>query len=59
MELGSWIDPSNFNPGIIAPCLHLLPSTATAPSGCTRRTTWRKKDWIPNVDLDDGALVFE
>ena len=58
MPLRPWIDPENFNPGYLRRGLHLLPQQGDHAPWLHTQDYWREKDWIPTVDLDDGALVF-
>ena len=59
MPLRPWVDPANFNPGYLRRGLHLLPQQGDRAPWLHTQDYWREKDWIPNVDLDDGALAFE
>jgi monooxygenase len=59
MPLGPWVDPDNFNPGYLTRSLHLMPKQGD-------RDPWRllheyneEKAILPNVDFDDGTLVFK
>jgi monooxygenase len=59
MELLPWIDPENFNPGYVTRSLHLMPKQGS-------NGPWRHdndfavdRHELPEVDLDDGALLFK
>ena len=59
MPLGPWVDPDNFNPGYLTRSLHLMPKQGD-------RDPWRllheyneERAILPNVDFDDGTLVFK
>ncbi|HVF32388.1 MAG TPA: NAD(P)/FAD-dependent oxidoreductase [Acidimicrobiales bacterium] len=59
MVLGPWVDPDEFNPGYLTRSMHLMPKQGD-------RDPWRllhdytlEQQLLPNVDLEDGALVFK
>ena len=58
MELGSWIDPENFNPGYLTRGLHLLPQQGDLEPWTHKQDYWVEKDELPAADLDDGTLVY-
>ena len=59
MPLKPWVDPENFNPGYLRRGLHLLPQQGDHTPWLHTQDYWREKDWMRDVDLDDGALAFE
>ncbi len=59
MELGSWIDPENFNPGYLMRSQHLMPKRGDKPEWQHTQDYWTEKTELPAVDLDDGCLIFE
>jgi cation diffusion facilitator CzcD-associated flavoprotein CzcO len=59
MELGSWIDPENFNPGYLMRSQHLMPKRGDKPEWQHTQDYWTEKTELPAVDLDDGCLVFD
>ncbi len=59
MELGSWIDPENFNPGYLMRSQHLMPKRGNKPEWQHTQDYWVEKDALPALDLDDGCLVYE
>ena len=59
MELGSWIDPENFNPGYLMRSQHLMPKRGDKPEWQHTQDYMTEKDTLPVADLDDGCLVYE
>jgi cation diffusion facilitator CzcD-associated flavoprotein CzcO len=59
MELGSWIDPENFNPGYLMRDMHLLPKRGDKREWQHTQDYWAEKDEIPAIDLDDKAFVYK
>lgn len=59
MELGSWIDPDNFNPGYLMRSQHLMPKRGAKPEWQHSQDYWVEKDVLPAVDLDEGCLLFD
>jgi cation diffusion facilitator CzcD-associated flavoprotein CzcO len=59
MELGSWIDPENFNPGYLMRSQHLMPKSGDKPEWQHTQDYMAEKDTLPAVDLDDGCLIFD
>jgi cation diffusion facilitator CzcD-associated flavoprotein CzcO len=59
MPLLPWIDPENFNPGYITRGMHLLPKRGDKPEWQHTQDYWNEKDWLPAIDLDDAAFVYE
>jgi cation diffusion facilitator CzcD-associated flavoprotein CzcO len=59
MEIGSWIDPENFNPGYLMRSQHLMPKRGDKPEWQHTQDYWAEKDALPALDLDDGCLVYE
>ena len=59
MELGSWIDPENFNPGYLTRSQHLMPKSGNKPEWQHTQDYWTEKTALPAIDLDDGCLVYD
>ncbi len=58
MELSSWIDPENFNPGYLMRSMHLLPKRGDKPEWQHSQDYWREKDEFPAIDLDGAEFVY-
>jgi cation diffusion facilitator CzcD-associated flavoprotein CzcO len=58
MELGSWIDPENFNPGYLMRGMHLLPKRGATHEWQHTQDYWTEKDEFPAIDLDDPVFVY-
>lgn len=58
MELKSWIDPEDFNPGYLMRDMHLLPKRGEKREWQHSQDYWNEKDEIPKIDLDDAAFVY-
>lgn len=52
MELLSWIDPDNFNPGYLMRSMHLLPKRGNKHEWQHTQDYWVEKDEIPAIDLE-------
>ena len=59
MELGSWIDPDNFNPGYLMRSQHLMPKRGDKPEWQHTQDYWTEKTELPALDLDDGCLIYD
>ncbi len=59
MELLPWIDPDNFNPGYLMRSMHLMPKRGDRLEWQHTQDYAAEKEYFPNVDLDDGCLVYE
>ncbi|HEX2850169.1 MAG TPA: NAD(P)/FAD-dependent oxidoreductase [Acidimicrobiales bacterium] len=59
MALGPWVDPDNFNPGYLTRSMHLMPKQGDHDPWRLLHDYSAEKQILPNVDLDDGALVFK
>ena len=59
MELGSWIDPENFNPGYLMRSQHLMPKRGDKPEWQHTQDYWAEKTELPALDLDDGCLIYD
>jgi len=59
MELSSWIDPDNFNPGYLMRSVHLMPKKGDKPEWQHTQDYWTERETLPAADLDDGCLVYE
>ena len=55
----AWMDPDNFNPNYLMRSVHLLPKRLDRPEWQHSQDYWAEKDVLPEVDLDDGCLIFE
>lgn len=53
-----WIDPENFNPGYITRGLHLLPRRIDRPEWQHTQDYTADRKTMPEIDLDDGTLVY-
>ncbi len=58
MELLSWIDPENFNPGYLMRAMDLLPRRGSKPEWQHTQDYWREKDEIPAIDLDGPEFAY-
>lgn len=58
MELLSWIDPEDFNPGYMMRGVHLMPKRGAKADWQHSQDYWTEKDAIPRIDLDDAAFVY-
>ncbi len=47
MEIGSWIDPENFNPGYLMRSQHLMPKRGDKPEWQHTQDYWTEKDALP------------
>jgi cation diffusion facilitator CzcD-associated flavoprotein CzcO len=59
MELRSWVEPDNFNPGYLTRNMHLMPKQGDHQPWIHTQDYWVDKELLPSVDLGDGTLVFE
>ncbi len=59
MELGSWIDPENFNPGYLMRSQHLMPKRGNKPEWQHSQDYDMEKDVLPAVDLDESCLAYD
>jgi hypothetical protein len=58
MELLSWIDPENFNPGYLMRAMPLLPKRGDKREWQHTQDYWGEKDEIPAIDLDGPEFVY-
>jgi cation diffusion facilitator CzcD-associated flavoprotein CzcO len=58
MQIGTWIDPENFNPGYMMRGMHLLPKRGSKPEWQHTQDYWAEKDEFPAIKLDDPAFVY-
>ncbi|WP_374575141.1 flavin-containing monooxygenase [Phenylobacterium sp.] len=58
MQLSSWIDPENFNPGYLMRNMHLLPQRGDKPEWQHTQDYWAEKKTLPEIDLDDPVFVY-
>ena len=59
MELKSWVEADNFNPGYLTRSMHLMPKQGDHMPWVHTQDYWIDKELLPAVDLDDGALDFD
>lgn len=59
MEIGSWIEPSNFNPNYLMRAQHLMPKSGTKSEWKHDQDYWTEKEILPLANLEDGCLRFE
>ena len=59
MQIGSWMDPENFNPNYLMRSQHLMPKSGTKSEWKHNQDYWLEKEELPNADLDDGCLIFD
>jgi cation diffusion facilitator CzcD-associated flavoprotein CzcO len=58
MQLLSWIDPENFNPGYLMRSMHLLPKRGDKPEWQHTQDYWAEKTQLPAIDLDGTEFVY-
>ena len=58
MQLKSWIDPENFNPGYLMRSMDKLPRRGDKPEWQHTQDYWREKDELPAIDLDGKEFVY-
>ena len=58
MEVGPWMDPSNFNPGYLMRSMHLLPKAGDKPEWRHTQDYWNERQFLPAEDFSDGCLRF-
>jgi cation diffusion facilitator CzcD-associated flavoprotein CzcO len=58
MQIGSWIDAENFNPGYMMRGIHLLPKAGSKPEWQHTQDYWAEKDEFPAIKLDDPAFIY-
>jgi cation diffusion facilitator CzcD-associated flavoprotein CzcO len=58
MELLSWIDPENFNPGYLMRAMPILPKRGDKREWQHTQDYWREKDEIPAIDLTGSEFVY-
>ena len=59
MEVGSWIEPSNFNPNYLMRAQHLMPKSGTKSEWKHDQDYWAEKEILPRANLEDGCLRYE
>ena len=59
MQLKSWIDPENFNPGYLMRSMDKLPQRGDKPEWQHTQDYWREKDELPAIDLDGKEFVYK
>lgn len=59
MNISSWIDPENFNPGYLMRRMHLMPKRGDKPEWQHTQDYWVEKEELPKIDLDDAAFVYK
>ncbi|MEZ5256295.1 MAG: NAD(P)/FAD-dependent oxidoreductase [Ilumatobacteraceae bacterium] len=58
MEILSWSDADEFNPGYLLRAADQLPRRGTKPQWEHSQDYWTEKDTFATADLDDGCLVY-
>ena len=58
MELSSWIDPENFNPGYLMRSMHLLPKRGSKPEWQHTQDYWTERSEIPAIDLTGAEFRY-
>jgi cation diffusion facilitator CzcD-associated flavoprotein CzcO len=58
MELGPYVDPSEFSPGYLQRAVDLVPRSGSRPEWQLSLDYWAERDVLPSVDLDDGCLIY-
>jgi cation diffusion facilitator CzcD-associated flavoprotein CzcO len=58
MELSSWFDPEDFNPGYLMRDMHRLPQRGSKREWQLSQDYWREKDELPATDFNDEAFVY-
>ncbi|MFN3513134.1 MAG: flavin-containing monooxygenase [Phenylobacterium sp.] len=59
MQILSWIDPENFNPGYLMRSMDRMPKRGDKPEWQHNQDYWAEKNELPKIDLDDPAFVYE
>jgi cation diffusion facilitator CzcD-associated flavoprotein CzcO len=59
MQLESWIDPENFNPGYLMRSMHLMPQRGDRPEWQHTQDYWRERNELPLIDLDGAEFVYD
>jgi len=59
MQLSSWIDPENFNPGYLMRGMHLLPRRGDKLEWQHTQDYWAEKTTLPETNLDDPVFIYE
>jgi hypothetical protein len=59
MELLSWLDTEDFNPGYMLRGMHLLPRRGAKPEWQHTQDYWAEKDAVPAIDLDGPEFVYD
>ncbi|HYD45407.1 MAG TPA: NAD(P)/FAD-dependent oxidoreductase [Phenylobacterium sp.] len=58
MELSTWIDPENFNPGYLMRGMHLLPRRGSKPEWQHTQDYWSEAKEIPAIDLSGAEFRY-
>ena len=58
MQIRSWVDPDNFNPGYLVRSMHLMPKQGSHEPWVFTQDYWQEKEEFPEADLEDGALIY-
>jgi hypothetical protein len=59
MTAKPWIDEEEFNPGYMQRSLHLMPKRGDREPWMFTTNYYLEKDQLPEVSLDEEALVYE
>lgn len=58
MQIRSWVEPDNFNPGYLVRSMDLMPKQGDHDPWVFTQDYWRERDEFPVADLEDGALNY-
>ena len=58
MEIGPYIDPTNFNPGYAQRSRAIMAKGGSNPEWQLDLDYWNEAEVLPTADLDDGCLVY-
>lgn len=58
MEILSWIDQENFNPGYLMRDMDKMPKRGDRPEWMHSQDYWREKEEIPAIDYNSGEFVY-
>ena len=58
MNLSTWIDPEDFNPGYLSRRQHLMPKRGEDPIWQHTQDYWREREDIPEIDLDAEEFQY-
>ena len=58
MELQSWVDPADFNPGYLMRDMHRMPKSGAKPEWRHTQEYWQDKTDFPAIDLEDPVFAY-